>query len=486
MKSGPSKIKEWRENPKKFVWDNFKTVPDKWQEGALDAFASKDKDKIRISLQACAGPGKSTVLAWCGWNFLSCYGSVGEHPKGAAVSISGANLKDNLWAEFSKWQQKSDYLLAAFQWTHTRIYAKDHEATWFMSARNFSNSANSEEIGRTLSGLHAKYVLYLIDESGDIPPSIVKSAEQGLATGPAFGKILQAGNPTSQEGMLHAAATTLSHEWHVIRITGDPDDVNRSPRIMLDWARDQIKNYGRDNPWVMAYILGQFPKGSISNLLGPDEVADAMGRHLTEDKYNFSQKRLGVDVARFGDDRTIIFPRQGLAAFKPVEMRAARSNEIAARVMLARMTWSKTGTQDILELVDGTGGYGSGVIDSLLQAGQTPIEVQFSGKAMDSRYLNKRAEMWFLMAQWVKRGGSLPNIPGLARELTSPTYFFQNGKMQLEAKDQIKQRLGFSPDMADALCLTFAIPDMPAAMILPGVHTGGLEADYDPFDASRL
>src|SRR5574338_1652203 len=107
--------------------------------------------------------------------------------------------------------------------------------------------------------------------------------------------------------------------WHTIRITGYPDDHNRSPRIDIDWAREQIKLYGRDNPWVMAYILGKFPPSSINTLLGPDEVAESIGRHLTEDKYGFAQKRIGVDVSRFGDDRTIIFPRQGLSAFTPVE-----------------------------------------------------------------------------------------------------------------------------------------------------------------------
>lgn len=481
MTPAQAKIKHWRERPAAFVYDNFGVTPDRWQEQVLDAFPSMDPDKQRISMQACAGPGKSAALAWCGWNFLSCYGERGEHPKGAAVSVTADNLKDNLWPEFSKWQERSPYLKEAFTWTKERIFAKDHPQTWFISARSYSKTANAEEQGRTLSGLHSKYVLALVDESGDIPLAVAKAGEQALSTNPKFGKILQAGNPTSHDGMLYAAATKLRHLWFIVRITGDPDDPARSPRIDIDWAREQIRTYGRDNPWVMAYILGLFPPSSINTLLGPDEVAAAMGRHLRVDAYAHAQKRLGVDVARFGDDRTIIFPRQGLAAFKPAEMRGARTPDIAARVALAKARWGSE-----VEMVDGTGGYGAGVIDSLLQAGHAPLEIHFSGKAIDPRYMNKRAEMWFLMAEWVKRGGALPNDPDLQKELTAPTYTFQNGKLRIEEKDQIKDRLGFSPDKADALCLTFALPEMPGRIQLPGqTGTSGLASEYDPFDPAR-
>lgn len=477
-------IKRWRESPASMVHERFGVEPDHWQLQVLEAFASKDPDKIRISMQACAGPGKTAALAWCAWNFLLCYGDVGEHPKAAAISITRENLDDNLWAELAKWQSRCEILSRAFTWTKTRIFANDHAETWFMSARGFAKSANSEEIGRALSGLHSKYVLYLIDESGDIPPSIIKSAEQGLSTKPIFGKILQAGNPTSLEGMLHAAAGPLSHLWYTVRITGDPDDPKRSSRIDIDWAREQIKTYGRDNPWVMSFILGLFPPSSINALLGVDEVDAAMQRHLAIDQYDFSQKRLGIDVARFGDDRTVIFPRQGLAAFQPVEMRNARTNDIAARVASAKLKWSSE-----MEFVDGTGGYGSGVIDSLMQAGHSPLEVHFSGKAIDSRYFNKRSEMWFEMAEWVRRGGALPNHPNLKRELTAPTYTFQSGKLRLEEKDMIKKRLQFSPDLADALALTFALPDMPAKDSLRALidaNNNKAPADYDPFADERL
>lgn len=476
MTPAQTKIKDWRENPAQQVNEEFGVDPDKWQLKALDAFASNDPDKMRISLEACAGPGKSAALSWCGWNFLSCYGKKGEHPKGAAVSITKDNLKDNLWSEMSKWQGRSQFLLEAFEWTQQRIFAKDHPETWFLSARSWPKTADAEEQGRTLSGIHSEFVLFLIDESGDIPLPVLKAAEQAMSNH-GFSKILQAGNPTSHDGILYAAATILAEKWYRIRITGDPDDPERSPRIDIEWAREQIKLYGRDDPWVMSYILGLFPPNSINTLLTVQEVDKAMGLHLSQDKYEFTQKRLGVDVARFGSDSTVIFPRQGLAAFNPVMMRGARSNAIAARVMKAKADWGSE-----MEMVDGTGGYGSGVIDALIQAGQSPLEVQYSGKAIDPRYFNKRAEMWFEMAEWIKRGGALPNSSTLKKELVSPTYTFQNGKFKLEAKDQIKKRLKFSPDHADALGLTFATPDMPATDALKArfQKKNKVDHEYDP------
>lgn len=457
--------------------------PDAWQRKVLDAFPSQDPQKKRISLQSCAGPGKSAVLAWCGLNFLSCYGEPGEHPKGAAVSITQDNLKDCLWAEFSKWiyRSKTGFLKRAFQWTKERIYAKDHPETWFLSARSWSKNSNPEEQGRTLSGLHSKYVLCLIDESGEIPIQVLKAAEQSLSNC-KWAKIMQAGNPTSHDGMLYAAATNLSHQWFMICVTGDPDDPDRSPRIDIEWAREQIKAYGRDNGWVISYLLGQFPPSAINTLLSPDEVDTAMKRIIKPEDYEYSQKRLGIDVARGGLDKTSLFPRQGLRAFEPAEMRNAKGHEVAARAGLAKERWNWE-----ICFVDDTGGYGGSVCDSMIQGGLPHIPVNFAGSATDPRYFNKRSEIWFRMADWIKRGGALPNLPELKRELTTPTYSFQNGKFRLEEKEQIKKRLGFSCDDSDSLALTFSLIEKPGAgspnMILNtwDVNHGKAICEFDPF-----
>ena len=369
----------------------------------------------------------------------------------------------------------------AFTWTQSRIFANDHPETWFLSARSFPKSADTETIGKTLSGLHGKYLIYLIDESGDIPPEISKAAEQGLGETlgrvGGFAKIVTAGNPISTDGLLYAAS--ISENWHNIRITSDPDDPERTPRVSKEWAESQIKEYGRDDPWVKSYILGEFPSSAINSLLSLEEVEAAMKKHYTIKDFGHSQKRLGVDVARGGLDSTVIFPRQGLAAFKYVQMRNANGPQVAARVINAKAKWGSE-----VEFVDDTGGFGASVIDSMHLAGHSPMDIHFGSKATDARYYNKRSEMWLKMAEWVKRGGALPKCNTLKKELTSVQYYIKNGKLALEDKEQVKKRLGFSPDIADALALTFAMDDMPARDEFEYLRkdSGKLISEYNPFE----
>src|SRR4051812_39501134 len=104
------------------VREEFGVEPDPWQLEALAAFA--DPLRKRIAMKACKGPGKTALLAWCIWNFMACYGSKGEHPKGAATSITEDNIDDNLWPEIAKWQQRSRFFTAGYVWTKSRIFAK--------------------------------------------------------------------------------------------------------------------------------------------------------------------------------------------------------------------------------------------------------------------------------------------------------------------------------------------------------------------------
>jgi hypothetical protein len=162
-------------------------------------------------------------------------------------------------------------------------------------------------------------------------------------------------------------------------------------------------------------------------------------------------------------------------------MRGARTDEIAARLMVGREKFASE-----IEFIDDTGGWAGGVVDSCRLAGVELYPVNFSGSPTDPKFFNLRSEIHWKLAHWVKNGGWLPNVPAMIPELTIPTYTFNKGKFQLEEKAQIKARLGRSPNYADALATTFALPDMPAAFRLPGVERtrgGDVRNEYDPFAA---
>ncbi len=169
---------------------------------------------------------------------------------------------------------------------------------------------------------------------------------------------------------------------------------------------------------------------------------------------------LGVDVARFGDDSSVLFARQGRDArlWPPQIFQGLDTMQLAARVIdFTRQTKASA------VFVDG-GGVGGGVIDRLHQLGLDAIEVNFGSKSDSPDCLNKRAEMWVKMREWLKVG-ALPNIPRLTAELTGVQYSFDpSNALKLEAKEDIKKRGLPSPDMADALALTFAYPVQPLSL----------------------
>jgi hypothetical protein len=225
-------------------------------------------------------------------------------------------------------------------------------------------------------------------------------------------------------------------------------------------------------------LLCSFEAGNSSTLLSMSVIEEACKRELREGQYSFAAKILGVDVARQGDDSTCIFRRQGLAAFDPKVFKGLDAMAVAAHVAKECDEW-----QPDAVFIDGSGGYGAGVIDRLRQLGYVCTEVQFGGRPTDDRYSNKRTEMWMTMADWVKAGGALPNRASLKLDLSAPTYNHKNasGKMALESKDQIKARGLPSPDEGDAMALTFAYPVAPKAMEYAGNGGSSHVSDPDPF-----
>lgn len=450
MSDAVASMLRWAAEPLSFVHEVLGLDEvDAWQEEALRALPLQ----TRMALKACKGPGKSALLAWIGWWFLATR----PHPKVVATSITGDNLRDNLWAELAKWQKNSALLKAQFTWNAERIVYNAHPETWWASARQWPKSADPGQQADTLAGVHADHVLFLIDEAGGIPDAVVATAEAGLANAiqerGTEAKLVLAGNPTHLEGPLYRACTRERKLWWVKSISSAPDDPNRTPRVSKQWAQEQIDKYGRDNPWVLVNVFGEFPPGQSNALIGVEDAARAAGRVLAERDFQDAPKVLGVDVARFGDDETVIAPRQGNALFKLKVFRNLDLMQVAGQVAQVIDRWKPDAV-----FVDVTG-LGAGVVDRLRQLKYAVIGVDFGGKPLQGKFLNRRAEMWWEMADWLKGGGCIPDDAQLLSELPGPTYFFTaKGQLQLESKDDMKARGLPSPNRADALALTFAAP----------------------------
>ena len=227
--------------------------------------------------------------------------------------------------------------------------------------------------------------------------------------------------------------------------------------------------------------LCDFSAQGDDQLIALADTEDAAKRVYQQDHVKLFPVILGIDPARFGDDRSVVFRRQGKQAFKPVVYRGIDNMELASRV-------ANLIEEHNPDAVFCDAGAGSGVIDRLRQLSYDVIEVPFGGKALkQQQYINRRTEMWWLMKEWIEEGGAIPNDIALKQELATPIYWYDNvGRRVLESKDQIKKRLqgAGSPDLADALALTFALPvakKVPEDIYIKRRNETTQKAEYDPY-----
>jgi hypothetical protein len=404
----------------------------------------------------------NTFLLNClGWHFFITH----HQPKIAALSISKDHLMSNLWAELLKWRAKSRLLKNSTNEGFSKITLKGHEGYSFIDARAYPKQADETQQASALAGLHSDNVAFLIDEAGMIPDAVLSTADAALSTGDAVDKkarLICTGNPEYPKGILYRAYKGRSiQKWGIYTVSGDPLDPKRAPRVSVAWAQEQIDTYGRDHPWVMVNVLAQYPNVTVDFLISEEDVQIAMKREVREKEVENSQHRMGVDVARGGIDSSIFSRRRGLIAYPFEEMPSnVLGPEMAGKIVFTKQ---EKGIERVF--VDDTGGYGSSVIDSLQLFPTLDVTgIKYNSSAQDkTRYFNRRTEMWVRMRDWIRKGGKLPNDPKLTEELTCPKLYFQGGVLRLEEKDQIKARIGRSPDRADALAQTFADPEEQSA-----------------------
>ena len=293
---------------------------------------------------------------------------------------------------------------------------------------------------------------------------------------------------------------TLSDRNGWAIFTGTPNGVNLFSEIFYkaqnlpDWhaaiytvydtdavAASEVQRLRRDmteTSFSREYLC-DFNASAEDQLISLSDANTAANREYADKDFMDAPKIVGVDPARFGDDRSVIIRRQGLKASDIVVFRGLDNMQLAARVAMI---------YDLFEpdavFIDSGGG--AGVLDRLRQLDYDPIEVPFGGKAiLEQQFVNRRTEMWWNMKEWIESGGWIPSDPMLRQELSTPTYWFDaQGRKMLESKDEIKKRLqgGASPDIADALALTFAYPvGKRLPLEIRNKLRLGKASDYDPY-----
>lgn len=498
-------LAECRHDPLKFVrfifpWGMPGTEledfdgPDQWQlellEDIRDGLLTANQ-AIQLAVASGHGVGKSSAVAW----IILWAMSTKVDTKGIVTANTEVQLKTKTWAELAKWHR----LAACSHWftlTATAIYSTDplHEKTW-----RIDQIAWSEARPEAFAGLHNKgrRVLLVFDEASAIADIIWEVAEGALTDEGTEIIWCAFGNPTRDRGRFKDCFGRFKRRWKTRQIDSRTARMTNKKQLQA-W----IEDYGIDSDFVKVRVLGQFPVTGTNALFNEDMIDKAMARCYKPGQFEHGEKVTGVDVARQGMDDSVIAQRWGLVAFPIQRMHIPDTQLVANQVANAQDRFGGMPKQnDDATLIDATGGYGVGVVDALRAMGRSCIEVYFSGKAADPRYFNKRAEMYFLLAVWLKKGGQLPKDDDLRKELLAITYSFSGDKFKISEKEEIRAELGFSPDAADALACTFAFPIAPgsgdrqistktvpstAPSYAEPVAAGASSQSYDPYDIRRL
>lgn len=403
---------------------------------------------IQYAVSSGHGIGKSAMSAWLTWWIVSTR----PHSKGVVTANTAPQLESKTWAGVASWGAKC----ITRHWFNVntgkgamRLTHKQFPDSWRVDAQTCR-----EENSESFAGLHAASSTpwYLFDEASAIPDKIWEVAEGGKTDGEPMHFVF--GNPTRNTGAFAECFGKQRHRW-INRQIDSRDVAITNKKLLQEWVDD----YGEDSDFVKVRVRGVFPNASSTQFIARSLVDEAMRRDAEAANTSGRTACVGVDVARFGDDASVIRTRLGRDArsIAPKRFQGLDTMQLAARVS-EHVTYLTGMGLRVVVFVDG-GGVGGGVVDRLRQIGIDVIEVQFGAAARDPRkYLNRRAEIWGAMRDWLAVG-CIDKDETLATDLTSVEYQFTlKDQIQLERKEDMKKRGLASPDDADALALTFAEP----------------------------
>ena len=432
-----------------------KTGPEDWQREELIELGHAiernmelkdlglDMEVYRLAIASGHGIGKSAFVSWIIWFLMSTR----VDTRMAVTASTQFQLEDKTWPELSKWHN---------------LAINKHWFTWSATALSFaaypeSKRKNYRATAATLSetnteafaGLHneGKTVAVVFDEASGVYPKIWEVADGALTDGEAF--FFAFGNPTKPDGEFANCFDKHAHMYRNRHV--DSREVSFTNKNALN---DIIRKYGEDSDEAKVRVKGMFPSQSFNGFIQADAVDEAMQR----DEYGDMGAALimAIDVARFGNDKSVIKFRQGrdarsIPALKFGKLSTVQLAEIAAREINAK--------RPDAVVIESTGP-GAGVIDILRDKGFKIHEVHPGSAAVNhEHYVNKRAEYWAAMRDWIYDQGVLENDPDMRAQLITIMYTLDRHeqRIKLEAKEDMKKRGLPSPDEADTLALTFAV-----------------------------
>jgi hypothetical protein len=439
--------------------------PDDWQAEYLENLGREVREcdqglreVIQIAVASGHGPGKTAMVAW----IIHWYLSTRPDAHVVVTANTGSQLSDKTWREVAKWKT-----LAInghhFEWTATSYR--------FIPRRDKQYAAaipQSEHNSEAFAGLHEKYVMTIYDEASAIPNIIWEVTTGSLTTRGAIH--LAFGNMTRSSGKFYECFHKNRHRWTTFSV--DSRTAKKANKKLMDqW----IEDYGIDSDYVRVRVLGLPPKQAALQFIPTPVVQEALDREIKEDTYRHASKVMGVDVAREGDDETVITLRQGL---KLMWQKAYRGLNLMEVAQLTAELEDKNDPDAVF--VDAVG-IGAGVVDRGRQLGRRWMEHKGSHRSAKDGFANKRAECWSDMKYWLENA-DLSTLSKEGRQLvlddlTGIEYSYDKlDRLILEKKSDMKARGLHSPDRGDSIAMTFTQKVLPRHQY---------EEDYDYYEAER-
>lgn len=431
-------VDRYHPNPVLFVQEVLGVDPDPWQIEFLKAIARGDR---KISVRSGHGVGKSTASSWAMlWYFMT------RSPVKVVVTApTSAQLYDAMFAELKRWINSMPLPLQGLLTVkQERIEFNAAPTEMFISART-----SRAEQPEALQGIHSENVMLVADEASGVPEQVFEAAAGSMSGHNAVTLLL--GNPVRSSGFFYDTHTRLADEWTTFRVS-----CLESPRVSDEYVKEMQTRYGEESNVYRIRVVGEFPKGDDDTVIAMDLLEQAVTRDVAPSQH--APVVWGLDVARFGSDRSALCKRQGNAVIEAIKTWKNLDLMQLTGAVVAEYNALPPSQQPQEILVDSIG-LGAGVVDRLRELNLPARGINVAeSPAMGGTYRNLKAELWYRARAWLEaRDCKMARDDVLIAELATVRYSFTSGgKIQIEGKDEIRKRGLPSPDKADAFVLTFA------------------------------